>query len=513
MSIRERYAVARPARLLLVSAFLSPVLWAGQETHKHPAPEKLGSVSFATSCQADVQREFERGVALLHSFAYPAAEASFKSVAEKDPKCAIAHWGVAMTYFHQLWDPPIVPGTLRKGREEVGRAEHIGGGSDRERRFIAALALLYERDSAEISYRDRASKYAGAMGELAAAYPNDAEAQIFYALALLADASPFDKSHAKQKRAVEILEPLFARYPRHPGVPHYLIHACDNQEMARKGLPAARAYSKVAPSAPHALHMPSHIFTRLGMWDDSVTSNRPARTAARDQGDIGEELHAMDYLVYAYLQEGREEEAHEILEQVKAMPKLDQRDFKIAYAATAIPVRYAVERRQWTEAAAILPASGAPPHVQAIAIWARAIGLARSGHAADARLEIAKLRQLQQRVRTSRAEYSRYWAEQVAIQESEARAWSAQAAGRADEAVKLLREAAEREDGVEKLPVTPGPIIPAREQLGDLLLEQNRPRMARMEFLLALSNAPERRGSLAGITQASKALGNTGSRN
>ena len=339
----------------LVFLFLSSGLRASQSMHGHPVPENLGEVSFETSCQPSVQKDFERGVALLHSFAYSAAEASFRKVAEKDPKCAIAHWGVAMTYFHQLWDPPICQDTIPQGREEIRRAQQIGGGTDRERGFIRALALFYDRDFGAVPYRERVSKYEDAIGELAAAYPNDTESQVFYALALLASASPFDKTHVRQKHAVKILEPLFREYPQHPGIAHYVIHACDNQEMAERGLAAARAYSKIAPSAPHALHMPSHIFTRLGMWDDSIASNLAARVAAHKEGDIGEELHAMDYLVYAYLQEGREREANEVIQQLKAMSSLDEGDFKIAYASTAMPIRYAVERRQWAEAASIMP--------------------------------------------------------------------------------------------------------------------------------------------------------------
>lgn len=511
--MRESRARGQLCRTLLVLLFCAPVISAGQYAHDHPAPENLGVVSFPTSCKADVQREFARGVALLHSFAYSAAEASFRHVAAKDPQCAIAHWGLAMTHFHQLWDPPIQRDGIRQGREEIRRAQQIGGGTGRERGFIHALALFYDRDFGAVPYRERVSKYEGTMRELAAAYPHDTESQVFYALALLASASPFDKSHERQKQAVKILEPLFHEYPRHPGIAHYLIHACDNQGMARQGLVAAQAYSKIAPSAPHALHMPSHIFTRLGMWDDSIASNLAARVAAQNQGDTGEELHAMDYLVYAYLQGGREREASEVIQQLKAMSRLDESDFKTAFAATAMPIRYAVERRQWAEAASIVPPSAAPPQVTAMAVWARAIGLARSGNYAGARHEAEKLHQLEQQLRGSGEDYAEYWATQVAIQETEVLAWSDQAAAEADEARNLLRKAADDEDAIEKLPVTPGPVIPAREQLGDLLLEQNQPNLALKEFQLALSSAPGRRGARTGMSQASKALGHPVVRN
>ena len=268
-----------------------------------------------------------------------------------------------------------------------------------------------------------------------------------------------------------------------------------------RGLAAARAYAQIAPSAPHALHMPSHIFTRLGLWDDSIHSNLAAREAAHQQGDTGEELHAMDYLVYAYLQSGRDQDALHVIQQLKGMPSLNAGDFKIAYASTAMPVRYAVERGQWAEAAAIIPLTGAPPHVAAIAVWARGVGLARSGHAVEAHAEIDHLRQLEKQVRASGNDY---WSTQVGIQTREVMAWSAQSQGKPEEAVALMRASADEEDAIEKLPVTPGPIIPAREQLGDLLLEQKHPDLALREFNTALVNAPGRRGAELGATQAAR---------
>jgi protein-disulfide isomerase-like protein with CxxC motif len=341
--------------------------------------------------------------------------------------------------------------------------------------------------------------YEDAMQRLAAAYSDDAEAQVFYALALLAAASPLDKTHAKQKRAADILEPLYRKYPQHPGIAHYLIHAYDNAELASKGVNVARAYSRIASSAPHAVHMPSHIFTRLGMWSDSIASNRAAKLAAREQGDIDEELHAMDYLVYAYLQEGRDREAGEVIQQLKQMQKLDEQDFIVAYASTAMPVRYAVERRQWIDAARIEAPKGAPAHVVAIAVWARALGLARSGRSAEAGVEIDRLHQLEKQLRISDNEY---WARQVGIQAMEAEAWQAQAQGKADHARNLLRKAADDEDAIEKLPVTPGPIIPAREQLGDLLLEDDQPDLAVKEFRSVLATTPKRRGAVDGLSRA-----------
>jgi hypothetical protein len=485
-------------KLILFTLLLLSVSFPlAQDDHSHAPPEQLGTVSFAISCTPAVQRQFDRSMALLHSFAYTAAADSFHSVAERDPRCAMAHWGIAMSYFHQLWDPPLLPATIPIAQKQVQLAQQIGAATQRERQFIHALGLIYQ-NAATVPYRTRASNYERAMRDLAAKNPHDTEAQVLYALALLANESPTDKTHAKQKQAADILEPLNRAFPHHPGIPHYLIHAYDNAELAKRGLPAARAYSQIAPSAPHALHMPSHIFTRLGLWDDSIQANLAAREAAHHQGDIGEELHAMDYLVYAYLQKGSDRDAAKVVEQVQNMPKLNQTDFKIAYASTAIPLRYAVERRQWQDAAAIVPPTAAPPHVVAIAVWARGLGLARSGHA-DTGKELDRLQLIEEQLRSSGNEY---WATQTGILLREIKAWSAQADHRPSEAAAMMRQAADLEDAIEKLPITPGPIVPAREQLGDLLLQQNQPGLALKEFDAALANSPGRHGAVEGAARA-----------
>jgi hypothetical protein len=471
-----------------------------QETHSHTAPEKLGNVSFPISCAPAVQEQFNRGVALLHSFAYAAAEDAFASVAKRDPRCAMAHWGMAMAYFHQLWEPPISPSAISIAQKEIQLAQQIGTASECERQFINALALVYQ-DAATVPYPTRVLNYEHAMRELASENKKDTEAQVFYALALLANASPADKTHAKQKQVADLLEPLHRSRPEHPGIPHYLIHAYDNAELAPRGLPFARAYSQIAPSAPHALHMPSHIFTGLGLWDDSIVSNLAAREAARQQGDTGEELHAMDYLVYAYLQSGHDKEAAQVIQQLKNMPNLNAGEFKIAYASTVMPIRYAVERGQWADAAGIPPPTGASPQVLAIAVWANGLGLSRSGRAAEAHAEIDKLRQLEEKLGAAGNDY---WATQVGILKRELIAWTAQADGTPNEAAAIMRTAADEEDAIEKLPVTPGPIIPAREQLGSLLLEQNHPGLARKEFEKALTNAPGRHGALTGAAKAAE---------
>lgn len=483
--------------LAAFALLLTPAL--AQDEHVHPAPEKLGKVSFPVSCKAEVQQDFDRAVALLHSFAYSAAEEAFRGVAKKDPACAMAHWGIAMSSYHQLWEPAVVPGS--NGQQEIAMAKRLGAKTARERGLIDAAGLVF-KDGDTVPYAKRAEAYEQAMARLAAANPKDIEVQIFYALALLANASPADKTHERQKKAAEVLEPIYAANPEHPGAAHYLIHADDNAEMAPRGLPAAKAYARIAPAAPHALHMPSHIFTRLGLWDDSIASNLAASKAAQQAGDVGEQLHAMDYLVYAYLQRGRDAEAAEVIEQLKGIPQLNTAGFKVGYAAVAMPVRYAVERGDWEAAAAITAPSNAPPHVKAIAVWARGIGLARSGHPEDTLTEIATLQQLQEQLNAAGNEY---WTKQVGILKREVMAWSSHAQGKDKDALVLLRETADDEDAVEKLPVTPGPIVPAREQLGAMLLESGQAELAAAEFQVALANAPGRRGAIVGASECAMA--------
>jgi tetratricopeptide (TPR) repeat protein len=495
----------RLARLLLCLTLLAPIAL-GQEDYQHAAPEKLGKVSFKISCAPAVQDEFNRGMALLHSFEYAAAKGEFQTVAVRDPQCAMAHWGIAMTSFHELWEPPVPPASSAAAEKEIVLAEQIGAATARERGLIHALSLIF-KDAGSVPYTERVSQYARAMRDVASQNQRDVETQVLYALALLANASPADKTHANQKQAVQLLQPLYRIYPQHPGIAHYLIHACDNAEMATIGLPAARAYSQIAPSAPHALHMPSHIFTRLGLWEDSVHSNIASMQAARQMGATGEELHAMDYLVYVYLQLGRDEEASRLIAQLKQMQNLDLSQFTASYAYTAMPVRYFVERGDWSSAAEVVPPEYAPPQVIAVAIWARGLGLARVRHADAARVEIEKLEAILDQLRKAGTDY---WAAQVDIQIGEVEAWCAQADHHPHEAADLMRKAADEEDALEKLPVTPGPIIPAREQLGSLLLEQNQPSLALREFQTAVSNAPGRRGATLGVAEAQK-LGASGS--
>jgi hypothetical protein len=494
----------RIAATVLAISFAVCVHASDDEHHSHPAPEKLGSVSFATSCASTVKPAFERAVALLHSFAYSASEQAFHDVAGRDPGCAIAHWGMAMTHFHQLWEPPSGD-ELRDGAEQIRKAVDLRAGSLRERQFIEALATYY-RDPKHAAPAVRAERYASAMADVARDNAGDAEAQIFYALALIATAPPADKAHTNQKRAAQILEPIYRLQPQHPGLAHYLIHAYDSAELAPQGLAAAREYSKIAPSAPHALHMPSHIFTRLGLWDDSIASNRAARAAAHEQGDVGEELHAMDYLTYAYLQRGRYADAEQLVVELRSMANLPASQFKVGYAATAMPVRLAIERRVWDSAALLEPLPQSAPQVAALVYWARALGRSRGEVPQSSDADIDKLEECR---RELQAAGNKYWATQVDILFKEAHAWRSMANGDAEAATLGLRMAADDEDAVEKLPVTPGPIVPAREQLGELLLDLKRYDDALREFRTALSIAPRRRGALVGAITAAEHLNNT----
>ncbi|MEP7314161.1 MAG: hypothetical protein ABI859_16380, partial [Pseudomonadota bacterium] len=431
-----------------------------------------------------------------------ASEQAFRDVTGKDPGCAIAYWGVSMTHYHQLWETPAGD-ELREGSEAIRKAVDTRSGSTRERRFIDALATYY-RDPEHATPAVRAERYATAMAGVAREDAGDMEAQIFYALALIATAPPSDKTHTRQKKAAAILEPLYRLHPQHPGLAHYLIHASDSAELAPQGLAAAREYSRIAPSAPHALHMPSHIFTRLGFWEDSIASNRAARAAAHSQGDVGEELHAMDYLTYAYLQRGQTADARQIVAELRSMTSYTASQFKEGYAATAMPVRLAIERRDWQSAAALQPLPKSPPHVAALAYWASAIGRARSERVQPSDADIEKLEECLRELQTAG---NSYWATQVHVMLKEAQAWRSAAKGESELAIQGLRAAADEEDALEKLPVTPGPIIPAREQLGELLLDQERPQEALQEFRTTLSNAPRRRGALVGAIAAAERLG------
>lgn len=501
------------AAMISVLCF-SPTRAQEMHPHTHAPAEKLGQVNFAVSCNASAQTQFNRATALLHSFWYEEAEKAFAAVATDDPRCAMAHWGVAMSLYHPVWAPSS-PAELQKGWAAVEKAKSVEAKTDRERDYIAAIEAFY-KDSDRLDHRTRALAYEKAMERVYLSYPKDREAAIFYALALLGTGPITDKTFANQKKAAGILNRVLPQEPRHPGVAHYLIHSFDYPQLAYLALPAARSYARIAPSSPHALHMPSHIFTRLGLWQESINSNLASAATAKNHVAIThpgaasfDQLHALDYLVYAYLQRGEDKKARQILAQANDVEKVDAEVIAAAYAFTAIPARYALERRRWSEAAKLELRPATFPwdrfrYAEAIVYFARGVGAARSGDPNAARRDVEKLSALQ----TSLANVKdTYWASQVEIQRRAVAAWLAHAEGKSDEALTLMRSAAELEAASEKHPVTPGPIIPARELLGDLLLELKQPELALREFETSLRDSPKRFNGLYGAALAAQLSG------
>jgi tetratricopeptide (TPR) repeat protein len=476
---------------------------ASEQAHGyHAASGPLGSVDFRVSCNAAAQGSFTRGLALLHSFTYEESAEAFRDAAAKDPRCAMAHWGLAMTEYQQLWDPHPGPAELQLGSAEIQKARELRPGTPREKDYVEALGVFYDGWERR-SHAARANAYRDAMRGVHERNPKDQEAAIFYALALVATAAPEDKTYGNQRNAAAILEPLFKAQPDHPGVPHYLIHAYDNPVLAPQGVTAARAYSKIAPALPHALHMPSHIFTRLGLWEDSISSNVASAAAARKHRDQGDEFHALDYLVYAYLQLGRNSEAGKIRDNLPAAESVKGSSlFKIDYARAAIRARCALELEHWEEAENLAPDTEvAEPQVAAISHWAAALGAAHTGNLQAAKEHTEQVRRLSGLLKEKG---DTYWAEQVAIQGEEAAGWLAFAEHRTDDALRLLRMAADQEDATEKHPVTPGAVRPARELLADLLMEMHQPKEALAAYRQALSVAPGRRRALEGTAEAAR---------
>jgi tetratricopeptide (TPR) repeat protein len=486
-----------------------PFALSAQETHqhKHEMGEKLGRVNFTVSCSRAAQQQFNRAVALLHSFWYDEAGKAFTQVTQTDPKCGMGYWGIAMSSYHPVWQPPTKT-ELQNGIASVEKANLAGARTQREKDYIAAIGTFYQ-DADKFDHRTRAVAYEKAMEQLHLRYPKDHEAGIFYALALLGTALPTDKTYANQKRAAEILNKVLAAEPEHPGVAHYLIHSFDYPVLAPMALAAARSYSKIAPDSPHALHMPSHIFTRLGLWQESIESNIASAAAARKHSASKDEVHAMDYLAYAYLQTAQDGKARELADAVYRMSKLDDNVFQAAYALAAIPARYTLERRQWTEAAGLkVPAGDFPwnkfSYAEAILHFARSLGASRIRDTAGASKEIEKLGAI---VKALSEAKENYWSTQVEIQRLAASAWLAHAEGNPEQALKLMRSAADLEDTTEKHPVTPGAILPARELLGELLLELREPRQALKEFEASLLVSPNRFNGLYGAAKAAELSG------
>jgi tetratricopeptide (TPR) repeat protein len=519
----------------------------GAETFSAPAPGDLrtaGNIEFPISGAAELRPEFERGVALLHSFFYEEARRIFTAVAEKDPKCAMAQWGIAMTWWHPIWTAPT-PDEFAAGKAAIDSATRLcqdfhlrnattgqAGVAGRERKFIAALSAYYHAaDTAAatagavgqschgpVGSRERALVYEKEMRELASQYPYDMEAQTFYALALLAVgyATPSDTSLTKQLEAAGLLEKLRAKNANHPGITHYLIHSYDYPALAERGLSAAQVYASIAPWVPHALHMPSHIFTRLGMWEESVAANRASAEASRAYAKVrqreateSEELHALDYAVYSYLQEGQDDKAKEIVDFAATVRKTNpEMDFTSAYALAAIPARYALERNDWKAAATLaipnVPHWSSFPFMEATIEYAHALGRAHTGDLDGAQKAIARMQQLRDATTDRKFDYFK---SHLDLQMKTASAWVTCVRGKPEKAVEELRKIADAEDILGKHPVSPGALVPVREQLGALLLELGQAKEAQKEFEAELKIYPGRFRGLLGAAQSAEKAG------
>jgi tetratricopeptide (TPR) repeat protein len=475
--------------------------------HEDLTTDQLGTVHFPVSCATAVQKPFERGVALLHSFWYEEAEKEFEQIAKDDPRCAMAHWGVAMSIWHELWNQPDAT-TIARGHAEIKSARSLHPKTDRERDYITALDEFYRGKKRD--YHDRANTYCQAMSTTYKDFPDDREAAAFYALSLLASEPDNDTTFANRKQAAAVLETLFKVEPDHPGVAHYLIHSYDKPQLAQLGLPAAQRYAKIAPAAPHALHMPSHIFARLGLWQDDIDSNLASiaatrKTAAMHMGGEGHQFHAMDFLVYAYLQSGREAEAQKVIEEVKAIPAKKDDMYGMDFdprinALVTFSARYALEMHHWSEAASLAPVSGAETGDNSITYWARAIGAARTGNLADARKDVAEIETIHSSLVK---EKKTGFADAVEQDRQEAAAWVAYAEGNKDEAIKALRTVAEKEEAEGDEPLA----IPAREMLADMLMDMNRPEQALAEYEVDLKFNPNRFNGLYGAARAAEMAG------
>jgi hypothetical protein len=474
-----------------------------------PGGERLGKVHFETSCAASVAGEFDHAMALLHSFEFADATAGFNQVLAADPSCGIAQWGVAMSAWGNPFGGLRSPKVLQDGLAAAQKAQAIGAKTERERAYIAAVLLLYQ-DADRLDHRARTLAYEQAMQHIYKTYPDDLEAAAFYALAVDQTAPPGDKIFANQLKAAAILEALYKVEPDHPGVTHYLIHSYDVPPLAPRGLPYARKYANLAPDAPHALHMPAHTFTRVGSWQESIDTNIRSHDVAMSRHDVGEALHAWDYEMYAHLQTAQDREAKKILDGVAAivaqpaggggMPGMPGMTGNLAagWAAAAIPARWAAERGQWTDAAA-LPVHASPqPFVEAMTRFTRALGFARSGNSDEARREVEQLKTLHEK---------EIQAKELDIQRQAAEAWALWADGKKDDALRTLTAAAALEDTTEKSAITPGPIAPAHELLGEMLLEVNRPADALKEFEVNLKREPNRFRSMYGAGRAAESAG------
>jgi hypothetical protein len=501
---------------LAAAAVALPLAFAQAHTPPDGA-ERLGDVKFSVSCAA--QPEFNRAVALLHSFWFLPADQAFRAIAAKEPACGMAWWGVAMVTLGNPLAGPLTGQGMKVGWDAVQKAKAAGAKTERERDYIAAIELFY-RDADKIPHRQRALAYEQAMERLTAKYPDDSEAKIFYALALNITFDPGDKTYKNQLKAAGILEQVFRAQPEHPGVAHYLIHSYDFPPIANKGLTAAQRYAKIAPDSPHALHMPSHIFTRVGAWKESIESNRASATAAMKEyaakplsAPLSNAYHAYDYMAYGHLQLAQDKAAKQLAEKILEVRKIEFTHtigaIAAPYAIAAIPVRYVLEREQWADAAKLaFPLVELPwqdyPQTSAIVAFGKGLGAARSKDVAGAEAALAQLRIQRDALKSMK---QGYWENQVAIQIAIVEAWTKFAAGKTDEAIAAMRLAAEAEDKTEKHPVTPGPIIPARELLGDMLTLAGRHKDAIMAYEHSMQVEPNRFRGLAGAARAAELAG------
>jgi tetratricopeptide (TPR) repeat protein len=494
---------------VLLCALLSPCAFADQ-AHQHDlTDQELGSVHFATSCAKAVAASFNRAVALLHSFQYEQARAAFTEVSTKDPQCAMAQWGIAMSHYHGLWES----GDLTSGRVAWQKAQEIAAANarttPREKAYLVALGEIYREGSYDMPTRARA--FEQKMADVQAANPDDTEAAIFHALTLDITAPKSDRTFANQRKCGEILEPIFARQPHHPGVAHYIIHCYDNPVLAAQGLDAARAYAKIAPASAHAHHMPSHIFTRVGSWDESIASNSrsaeiaaAAETTSQNGEARDQRLHALDYLEYAYLQSGRVALGKTVVDQMQSLPPVAGLTHTGDYALAAVPARYAIELGNWKDASDLSVRTEGVPWTQAITWMAVGLGSARSGNLERARQAEQALASLRDATAKNDNEY---WSKQIEVQRREVAAWILEKRGKGDEALSAMRSAADLEDTMDKHAVTPGAITPARELLAELLALEHNARQAFVEYETVLKSAPNRFNALYGAAQSAAAFG------
>jgi hypothetical protein len=464
--------------------------------------KKLGTVHFETSCSPEAQKHFDRAMVYQHSFWYRASQMAFQDVLKADAECGIAYWGIGLSL---LLNPhvPTPAKNLADGAAAIAKAKSLVAKTQRERDYIDALGVMYA-DFDKVDHRTRVVAYAKAMEQLAQRYPDDDEAQIHYALSLSTSASPADKTYVNQLKGAAILEPIFKRQPHHPGVAHYLIHLYDYPPIAEKGLDAARRYAKIAPEAAHAQHMPSHIFTRLGYWSESITSNIEAARVAKINNEGHDQLHPMDYVVYAYLQLGQDTKAKAVIDEMAKVTGFSETFIAGPYALAVSPARYAIERGDWKAAAELQVRPTPLAHVEAITHFARALGAARSGNPEAAKADIAKLGELRDKLRDAK---DAYWSGQVDIQAQVASAWVLFAEGKYEDALKATSAAADAEDKTEKHPVTPGVPKPARELYGVMLLERGMAKEALAAFEATLKKEPNRLGAYVGAAKAAEKSG------